>query len=30
MGLHIGIKLDGKYSTEKLTLSKVYDAYLPN
>ncbi len=30
LGLHIGIKLDGKYCTEKLTLTKVYDAYFSN
>lgn len=30
LGLHIGIRLDGKYCTDKLTLTKVYDAYLSN
>jgi hypothetical protein len=30
LGLHIGIKLDGNFNTEKLTLNKVHDAYLAN
>lgn len=30
LGLHLGVKMDGLYNTDKLTLNKIYDAYVAN